>query len=124
MTDPLEPIHAPPDAWFIKYEAEDGLLYLSIGEPVPSLTVDVDDLLLARVAFDTDAISGFEIEGFTRHFLPRHSALKNHWKTVAGLFSGGRRLHGGQVPNFFSELRSLLLKDRQAIADRISTIPV
>jgi hypothetical protein len=123
MTDPLEPIQAPPDAWLIKYEADDDLLYVSIGEPVPSLTVDVDDFLLARVALATDAISGFEIEGFTRHYLPRHSALGNYWASASRLLAGGRRLHGDQLSTFFRELQMLFLNNRQAIINRLKTIP-
>lgn len=47
------------------YDRESDILYLSIGDPVPSYVEEISDNFLVRYSFETDEITGITIIDFS-----------------------------------------------------------
>jgi uncharacterized protein YuzE len=50
----------------VNYDSKYDVMYISIGQPVPSISDEDDDGIVTRFAIDTGKISGITIMGFKR----------------------------------------------------------
>ena len=73
-----------PDASLLvlDYERRWDILYLSLREPRPAASMDVDGQIWARVIPDSGEIVGFEIEEFEHRFLAHHPDLAAAWRAA------------------------------------------
>lgn len=88
-----EPRFPDPRLLRFEYGRKRDMLYISVADPDPALSIDLGDGMWMRFVPSTREVVGFEVEAFERVFLRNHPALVASWHSARGrgLFGMKRR---------------------------------
>lgn len=62
------------------YDARGDGLSVSLPDPGPAVSIDLDENAWARIVPTSGEVVGYEVEAFERDFLPRQPALAQLWQ--------------------------------------------
>lgn len=109
----VEPRFPKASDLVLDYDAKSDVLSVSLPDPGPAVSIDLDENAWARIVPISGEVVGYEIEAFERDFLPRNAALAQLWQAC-----GRPAMHTSSAPSvpafveaLAGRLQSLLMSD-------------